>query len=101
MALEFLRKCGYKILERNFRQRFGEVDIIALDGDTLVFVEVKARWSERFGQPLEAITPSKIRSLARIAHYYKLLHPKLPDKLRIDAVGVSGDQIQLVKGITS
>ncbi|MDO8639567.1 MAG: YraN family protein [bacterium] len=90
VATEYLRKSGFKIIERNFRLRNGEVDIIAIEEKTktLVFVEVKTRTSEKFGTPLEAITFWKLRSLTRVAQYYKMTHPNLPDLLRIDAVSV-------------
>ena len=56
MAVRFLKKCGYKIVARNHRTRSGEIDIIARDGDTLVFVEVKARTTNRFGSAKAAVT---------------------------------------------
>jgi putative endonuclease len=59
-----------------------------LDSDTLVFIEVKTRWSKRFGPPEEAITPWKIKHIIKAGQYYQLLHPELPDSLRIDAVTV-------------
>lgn len=60
LAANFLRKNGYRILERNFLIRGGEVDIIAQDKDVLVFVEVKARYSHEFGLPAESITYFKL-----------------------------------------
>ncbi len=92
-ACEYLRKNGYKIIERNFRKGYGEIDIVAICKDTLVFVEVKTRTSNSFGSPLEAITYWKLKTLIKTAQYYKMTHPKLPDSLRIDAVSVilSGD----------
>ena len=93
-ACEYLRKNGYKIIERNFRKGYGEIDIIAIDKPSgsgekiLVFVEVKTRTSGSFGSPLEAITYWKLKSLIKTAQYYKMIHPKLPDSLRIDAVSV-------------
>lgn len=76
-------------MERNFRKGYGEIDIIAIDGNTLVFVEVKTRTSSRFGTPFEAIAPWKIATLIRGAKFYKYtLHAGLPDDLRIDAIGV-------------
>lgn len=84
----FLSNKGYKILEYNFRKGYGEIDIIATDKDTLVFIEVKTRISRKFGSPLEAITFWKIKSLIKTGQYYKMTHPKLPDSLRIDAVSV-------------
>ncbi len=113
LAVDFLKKQGYKILERNFQKGYGEIDIITLDpstgsGDTLVFVEVKTRTSTEFGSPLEAITPWKLKALIRSCQFYKSLHPELPDGLRIDLVAISlspaGDggveKIELVKNIT-
>ena len=91
-ACEYLRKKGYKIIERNFRKRYGEIDIIAIDSSetekVLTFVEVKTRTSDEFGSPLEAISPWKLKSLIKTAQFYKMTHPKLPESLRIDAVSV-------------
>ena len=107
LAVSFLEKKGYKIIERNYRMRGGEIDIIALDNDTLAFIEVKARSTEEFGSPLEAITYRKLKTLTKTAQFYKIKHPKLPDMLRIDAVAISFDKnyeiksIELVKNISS
>lgn len=91
LATEILQKNGYQILQRNFRCKIGEIDIICIDpsassGQALVFVEVKTRWTKEFGLPEEAITPWKIRKIARTADFFVLLHPELPKLLRIDAV---------------
>jgi putative endonuclease len=87
-ASEYLRTLGFKILERNYRKTYGEVDIIATEKDVLAFIEVKTRTSNLFGSPLEAITPWKLRSLIKTAQYYKMTHHNLPEALRIDAVSV-------------
>lgn len=87
-ASELLRKNGYKILQRNFRSRFGELDIIAQDKDTLVFIEVKARTNRRFGLPEEAVTAGKLWKIKKTAEYYSATHPQLPKKLRIDVVSL-------------
>ena len=71
-ASRFLLQNGYKIIDRNFRSRFGEIDIIALKDDVLVFVEVKARWSTKFGLPEEAVTPQKLWKIGRTGEYYSL-----------------------------
>ena len=95
-ACEYLEKKGYKILERNFRKGYGEIDIIATKSKTLVFIEVKTRSSSRYGTPFEAISSTKIKLLSRGAKFYKyILHPELPEDLRIDAVGVIvwGDEV--------
>lgn len=105
-ACKYLINHGYKIIERNFRRRYGEIDIVALDRQTLAFVEVKTRKSKEFGSPLEAITPWKLRSLIKTVQYYKLTHPKLPESLRIDAVAIKlsddarVEEIELVKNIS-
>jgi len=91
IACEFLKKKGYKIIERNFRKGYGEIDIIALKDNILVFVEVKTRTSNQFGTPLEAISYFKLKSLIKTAQFYKVLNPRLPDSLRIDAISVMLD----------
>lgn len=87
-AADFLSKKGYKIVGRNFRSRFGEIDIIALHDSLLVFVEVKARWSLKFGLPEEAVTAQKIWKITKTAEYYSLMHPNLPQSLRIEVVAL-------------
>jgi len=110
LTVEYLRKIGYKIIDRNFRIGYGEIDIVAIDGSekekVLTFIEVKTRASNHFGTPLEAITFWKLKSLIKTAQFYKMIHPKLPERLRIDAVSVTllGSQIKKiehVKNITS
>lgn len=111
LAARYLQEQGYKILEKNFRCKVGEIDIIGLDPSTgsaqvLVFVEVKTRWSKKFGEPLEAITPWKIKKIIKAGDYYKMFHPELPEALRLDAVAISMDtnhqveKIELVKNLT-
>ena len=95
-ACEHLKKIGFKIIERNFRKGYGEIDIVALDKDVLVFVEVKTRTSKLFGSPVEGINYWKLKTLIKMAQFYKLTHPNLPESLRIDAVAVllSGGKVQ-------
>ncbi|MFH0863710.1 MAG: YraN family protein [Candidatus Gottesmanbacteria bacterium] len=114
IAAKYLQKTGYQILQRNFKCKLGEIDIIALDPSTssgqslqtLVFIEVKTRWSKKFGLPEEAVTPWKIRSIVKTGEYFKMLHPQLPDSLRIDVVAISIssnnniEEIKLLKNIT-
>lgn len=93
IAKNYLEQRGYEIIEQNFRVHYGEIDLIARerkakDGDTLVFIEVKSRYSHEFGSPEEAITPWKINALKRAVKYYSLLHPKLPKLLRIDVIAL-------------
>ena len=108
-AADFLKKNKYLILERNFRTRNGEIDIVAIDKSekdhVLAFVEVKTRSSDVFGTPFEAITPWKLKFLIRAAQFYKLTHKNLPGAMRIDAVSVelheTGEpEIELMKNIS-
>src|SRR3989442_5688306 len=69
-AARFLEARGYRILERNYRTRRGEIDLIAEDGRILVFVEVKVRLDDRFGGPAAAITRAKQARIARLAQQY-------------------------------
>ncbi len=93
IATSFLVKNGYKIIEKNFKIRYGEIDIIVLDPTKkiLVFVEVKTRTSDEFGTPFEAITYFKLKSVIKTAQVYKLSHKNLPDAMRIDAIAVTID----------
>ena len=106
LAVKQLKNNGYRILEQNFRSKFGEIDIIAQDADDLVFIEVKTRWSKSFGPPEEAITSWKIRRIIKAGEYYKLLHPETPEALRIDAVAVDLssegkiERVEILKNIT-
>ena len=104
LACKYLLQNGYKILERNFRIRGGEIDVIALDGETLVYIEVKTRTSYVFGKPEETITWRKLKFLERATKFYRAKRKnliKLPDLERIDFVGVdlsdSEPVIKLIK----
>lgn len=88
IAVTYLRKQGYTILQRNFKARYGEIDIICVKDKILVFVEVKTRTTDQFGAPEEAVTKRKLREVVQTANYFKLLHEELPDALRIDVIGM-------------
>lgn len=89
-ATRYLQLQGLTVIERNWRCREGEIDIVALDdtGDCLVVVEVKARTSERFGRPVEAVTPVKARRLRVLAARWLADHPIATSSVRIDVIGV-------------
>ncbi len=70
LAVRYLRKRGYEILRTNFRFERAEVDVVAREGDALVFVEVKSRRSKTFGEPEDAVTPRKQRQLLKAAEGY-------------------------------
>lgn len=95
LAISYLKKQKYDILERNFRLRNGEIDIIALDKSSkehvLTFVEVKTRSSDEYGLAREAINTWKLQALQRTALFYKQFHTDLPDLMRIDLVAIQLD----------
>ena len=88
LAVKLLTDKGYKILDRNFRSTFGEIDVVAIDNGTLVFVEVKARSSNKYGLPEESVNYFKLNKIKKTAEYYLFLHPELPEKMRIDVVAI-------------
>ena len=87
-AARYLQKKGYKILERNFRVRGGEVDIVAEKEGLIFAVEVKARSNRAFGTPAEAVTPLKARRLLRAGHAYCRRHDISVSKLRADVIAI-------------
>jgi len=101
LALKFLKKRGYRILQRNYVCKMGEVDIIAKEGDTLTFIEVKTRTSTAFGPPQLAVNPAKQMQLSKVAlNFLKENH--LEDaKARFDVVaillGPKGEEIEVIR----
>jgi putative endonuclease len=93
-AAQFLRGRGYRIVCINYHWRGGEIDLIARDGNCLVFVEVKARSGSSYGLPEEAVTPVKQRKLIRTAQRYLTEHPSSLD-LRFDVVALSAGEARL------
>lgn len=84
-----LRRRGYKILEKNYRTRFGEIDLIAMDGGAIVFIEVKARRSGLFGSPKSAVTLHKQKKISLVAMHYLKTTGNMDKKARFDVVSVS------------
>ncbi len=95
-AVLLLECKDYKIIGRNFRCKLGEIDIIAEKDGILVFVEVKARWSRKYGKPEEAVTPAKVRTIRRVADYYNYTHRGLAKKQRIDVVALEIEAKEVV-----
>ena len=91
LACDELRRRGYAILDRRYRTRSGELDIIARDGRTLVFVEVKTRGSSRFGTPLEAVTAAKRRQVVAMAADYLARRRPGAVTCRFDVAAVTFD----------
>lgn len=89
LAARYLAEHGFELLERNYRCRQGEIDIIAQKANTLYFVEVKGRWSAETGGPLEQVTVRKMRQIARVAMVYLQRHPAARDsRAYFSVVGV-------------
>jgi putative endonuclease len=88
-AARYLRRKGYKIVARSDRHRLGELDLVAVDRRTVVFVEVKTRRSHDTGHPAEAITPEKQRRLTRLALAFLKRHSLLETPARFDVVAIT------------
>lgn len=97
-ALRYLTQKGMKLLEKNYRRAGGEIDLIVRDGDTIVFVEVKARRSPRFGAPAEAVTPAKMRNIVRTAAGYLQTNRLLDSPVRFDVIAIDGAELRHIPG---
>lgn len=104
IAATHLRSLGMVVLDRNWHCRFGEVDIVARDGSTLVICEVKTRTSQTHGSPLEAVTGQKAARLRRLASQWLAEHDVQPAAVRIDVVTVlvprrGGPRVERIAGV--
>ncbi|MCX5702353.1 MAG: YraN family protein [Candidatus Omnitrophica bacterium] len=101
VAVQLLKEQGYKIWKRNYKTKLGEIDIIAKDKDTVCFIEVKTRHSDKFGSPEESISESKQKKIARVALLFLKEMNLLDKKARFDVVSVvysKGEpQLDLIK----
>ncbi|MCR4843246.1 MAG: YraN family protein [Eubacterium sp.] len=98
MAADYLRGEGFTIVEMNFRCRFGEVDIISKDGDTLVFVEVKYRSRPSAGFPSEAVNLKKQKTISKVADFYRVRYGvDGATPCRFDVVSILGEEIRHIK----
>ncbi len=88
IASDYLEKKGYEIVARGFSLFRGEIDIVARDGETIVFVEVKARADVSHGRPEESVTPGKRRQIRRIAQGYLVTHPAPGAACRFDVIAI-------------
>jgi putative endonuclease len=92
LALEHLQRAGLQLVERNFRTRFGELDLILRDAGTLVFAEVRYRRDHRFGGGVASVGPGKRAKLERTARGFLQLHPQLASlPCRFDVIAFDGD----------
>jgi putative endonuclease len=88
IVVHYLKSRGYRILERNYRVRLGEIDVIAEQGDELVFIEVKTRSDNLFGSPFESVTMQKQKQLSKVALEYISKHGCHNRSARFDVVGI-------------
>jgi len=88
IACDELEKLGYVIVERRYRSRFGEIDVVANDAGTVVFVEVKTKTDGSFGDPAEAVTAQKQRRLVSMAEEYAAYHRLDDTPCRFDVVAI-------------
>ena len=98
LAARYLVQKGYQIVARRFRSRQGEIDLIARDGRTLVFVEVKYRRSRAYGNPAEAVDGRKQHTICRVSDYYRMTHGISEDQpCRFDVAAIEGDEVCLIR----
>ena len=96
-ARDYLRGKGYRILEENYTGQIGEIDLIAADGEVIVFVEVKARENTDFGYPIEAVTPQKVRKICLTAQQYLVRKRLMGREVRFDVIEVLRGEINHVE----
>lgn len=94
IAAEFLKKKGYRLISRNFKTPVGEIDIIASDGKTLVFAEVKTRRDSAFGEPFEAVDYRKREKIKKVALYYlkNICKKEAPSRFDVLSIELDGDK---------
>ena len=88
IAHDYLVDHGYKVIERNFRTEYGEIDLIAEQDGVIVFVEVKTRTGNQYGHPEGAITPEKTLHMVESAQAYVQKNPDLPGEWRLDVIAI-------------
>jgi len=97
-AMTYLKKQGLKLIEKNFRCRFGEIDLVVEDNGTLVFVEVRYRKNDYYGSAIESVTLPKRDKITITAQQYLMKHNIGDDKpIRFDVIGISPTDIQWIK----
>ncbi|SDB27841.1 YraN family protein [Eubacterium oxidoreducens] len=98
LAERYLVALGYRILERNYRCKLGEIDLIGLEKKILAFIEVKYRSSGCYGDPTCAVNYKKRRTICRVASYFRMTHPWLSSyQCRFDIVAITPSQIVLYR----
>ena len=97
IACQFLKKCGYKILELNYKNKIGEIDIIAEKNNIIRFVEVKERASDKFGRPSEAVNKRKQNKIAKVAQYYLIKNKKIASAVSFEVLEILDGKLNLIE----
>jgi putative endonuclease len=97
LAVKFLKRKGYGIVAKNYKTPIGEIDIVAKDGETLVFVEVKTRADNSFGHPFEAVNHRKREKLKKLALYFlkNCCKKELPSRFDVLSIHIDGDSNEI------
>ena len=96
LAVSFCKKKGYRVLEKNYRTAFGEIDIIARDGDVIVFIEVKTRTDDTFGYPFEAVDARKREKIRKVALcFMKKFKQEVPARFDVFSISIAGGEKQI------
>lgn len=96
-AIEYLKQRGYTILDRNFNSHFGEVDIVAWDGEYVVFIEVKSRSNTAFGLPRQAVDYRKQRTIVKVAQYWLFKKKRVGVPVRFDVLEILAGKINHIE----
>lgn len=97
LAAKYLQEQGYRIIACNYRCKVGEIDLVAQENNTYVFVEVKYRKDGRLGGPLEAVDYRKQNKIRMVCNWYLMEHHIMDAPVRFDVVGILGTEITLIK----
>lgn len=97
LALKHLKSLNYKIIARNVMFKVGEIDLVALDGEVVVFIEVKARENENFGKPFESVNFTKQKNLVACAKQFIHIHKMYDRQIRFDVVSILRGEIEHIK----
>ena len=97
IAAEYLRNNGYRIVEKNYKNRFGEIDVIAKEGQTVVFVEVKTRKTSSYGTPSSAVDSKKQQRMGKAAVTYLTEKRLIHHPVRFDVVSICDGEIEVIR----
>jgi len=97
IAAEYLRNNGYRIVEKNYKNRFGEIDVIAKDGNTVVFIEVKTRNTPSYGTPSSAVDSKKQQRIGKVAVTYLTKKGLTQHPIRFDVVSICDGEIEVIR----